>query len=241
MTAAEFKSRFHDRCRTNESMFPDDKLTILAREKQIEIAKAIETVDEDFFQSHETTDLKPTDETREYSLPLDSLDRMKMVEAKLDGENWTRLLEMDLNIYEKTTDEETIQENFGITYGTAFFDLGRRSLFLYTGKVEQEVEAGLHWIGFSLPYRVTDWSKTTDLSVPIGNYCGMPISFHSLWLDACVIDWKSSHDKPVALTEREELFNYYLQQQLMYAKELNRDRSNTIPLPRSETDNGYDL
>jgi hypothetical protein len=241
MTAAEFKSRFHDRCRTNVGMFPDEKLTILAREKQVELAKAIETVDEDFFQSHETTYLERTDFTREYSLPLDSLDRMKMVEAKLDGENWVRLLEMDLNIYEKTTDEETILANFGNTYGTAFYDLGRRSLFLYTGEITARIPEGLHWIGYSLPFKVTDWEGTSDLSTPTSLQCGMPISFHSLWLDACVIDWKQSHDKPVALTEKEQLFNYNLQQQLMYAKELNRDRSNTMPLPVSQTDNGYDL
>jgi hypothetical protein len=57
MTAAEVKSRFHDRCRTNDTIFPDTKLTILAREKQIELAKAIESVDEDFFLSFETTTL----------------------------------------------------------------------------------------------------------------------------------------------------------------------------------------
>lgn len=241
MTAAEFKSRFHDRCRSNDTIFPDSKLTILAREKQIGLAKAIETVDEDFFLSFETTFLEPTSKTREYTLPLDSLDRMKLVEAKLDGTNWVRLLEFDLNLYPHTTDEETILKNFSNEYGGAYYDLGRRSLFLYTGTIDSRVEAGLHWIGYALPYKVTNWEGTIDLSEPTTLYCGMPISFHSLWLDACVIDWKQSHDKPIALTESEQMYNYNLQQQLIYAKELNRDRPNVIPMPRSTTDNGYDL
>jgi hypothetical protein len=244
MTAAEFKSRFHDRCRTNDTIFPDTKLTILAREKQIELAKAIESVDEDFFLSFETTTLKATGtsaDEREYPLPEDSLNKMKLVEAKLDGTNWVRLQEFDLNLYEHTTDEDTILEQFGNDYGTAFYDIGRNSLFLYTGEIETSVVAGLHWIGYALPYKVSDWAGTTDLSVPNTNQSGIPISFHGLWLDACVIDWKQSHDKPVALTEGEQMYNYNLQQQLLYAKELNRDRANLIPTPESDTDNGYDL
>jgi len=241
MTAAEFKTRFHDRCRTNDTIFPDAKLTVLAREKQIELAEAIEAVDEDFFQSFETTTLEPTATTREYSLPSDSLNRMKLVEAKLDGTNWVRLLEFDLNMYDHTTDEDTIQENFSNEYGSAYYDLGRGSLFLYTGEVESSVSAGLHWIGYSLPYKVTNWEGTTDLSEPTTTQVGIPITFHSLWLDACVIDWKQNHDKPVGMTEREQMYNYNLQQRLMYAKELNRDRPNIIPMPESTTDNGYDL
>ena len=241
MTATEFKSRFHDRCRSNETIFPDAKLTILAREKQIELAEAIEGVNEDFFQSFETTFLEPTATTREYSLPSDSLNRMKLVEAKLDGTNWVRLQEFDLNMYDETTDEETILENFSNKPGGAFYDIGRGSLFLYTGTVSSRVTAGLHWIGYSLPYKVTSWSGTTELSEPTTTQVGIPVTFHSLWLDDCVIDWKQSHDKPVGLTESEQMYNYNLQQKLMYAKELNRDRPNTIPMPVSMTDNGYDL
>ncbi len=241
MTPVQFKSRFHDRCRTNDTIFPDNKLTTLARSKQIELAEAIESVDEDFFQSFETTNLEPTSYTREYSLPSDSLNRMKLVEAKLDGEHWVRLLEFDLNMYDKTTDEETILKNFSNEPGKAFYDLGRGSLFLYTGEIKSVVPNGLHWIGYSLPYEVTDWTSTKDLSAPTATHVGIPITFHELWLDACVIDWKQSHDKPIALTEREQMYNYNLQQKLMYAKELNRDRPNTIPLPESTTDNGYDL
>ena len=245
MTAADFKARFHDRCRTNEAIYSDEKLTLLAREKQVELAEAIESVNEDFFQSFETTTLKATGDggiTREYPLPDDSMNRMKLVEAKLDGEKWTRLQEFDLNLYEKTTDEETILGNFGNDFGTAFYDIGRRSLFLYTGEVKSDVVGGLHWIGFVLPYKVTSWAGTTDLSVPNNrSQCGIPISFHGLWLDACVIDWKTNRDKPIGLTDREQMYQYRLTQQLMYAKELNRDRDNTISMPHSTTDNGFDL
>lgn len=247
MTAAEFKARFHDRCRTNDTIFSDASLTILAREKQIDLAKAIESVDEDYFLSFETTTLQATPgtsvagATREYPMPADSLDRMKLVEAKLNGTDWVRLYEMDLNLYDGTTDEITILERFGNEQGRAFYEIGRKSLFLYTGEVATPVTAGLHWVGYSLPYKVTSWTGTTDLSTPNTNQSGIPISFHSLWLDACVIDWKQSHDKPVALNEGEQLYNYNLQQALMYAKELNRDRANTIPMPESETDNGYNL
>ena len=244
MTAAQFKSRFHDRCRTNDTIFSDAKLTILAREKQIELAKAIESVDEDFFLSFETTTLKATGtstDQREYPLPEDSLNKMKLVEAKLDGTNWTRLREFDLNLYSKTTDETTILEEFSNEEGGAFYDIGRNSLFLYTGAITASVTAGLHWIGYALPYLVNDWTGTDDLSVPNTNQSGIPISFHGLWLDACVIDWKQSHDKPVALTEGEQLYNYNLQQQLLYAKELNRDRANLMPMPESTTDNGFNL
>ena len=244
MTAEEFKIRFHDRCRTNEAIYPDDKLTVLAREKQIEVAKEIESVDEDFFQSFETTTLKATGSggvTREYPLPEDSLDRMKMVEAKLDGENWTRLIEFDLNLYEGTTDEDNILARFGNDYGTAYYDVGRSSLFLYTGEIEADVPAGLHWIGYILPYKVTDWSSTTDLSSPKGNQCGIPISFHGLWLDACVIDWKTNRDKPIGLTDREQMYHHNLQRALENTKELNRDNPNEMPMPRSLTDNGWEL
>jgi len=241
MTAAEFKARFHDRCRTNDTIFPDSKLTILAREKQIDLAEAIEAVDEDFFQSFETTTLQPTSVTREYTLPLDSLNRMKLVEAKLDSVHWIRLLEFDLNMYSKTTDEETILKYFANEEGRAFYDLGRGSLFLYTGEIKESVPNGLHWIGYSLPYKVTDWESNVDLSEPTATQVGIPATFHGLWLDACVIDWKQSHDKPIALTEDEQLYDYHLQQKLMYAKELNRDRPNTIPIPESTTDNGYNL
>ena len=245
MTAAEFRARFDDRCRTNSTTYSDAKLVILAREKQIMIAKAIESVDEDFFQSFETTTLKATSASdpslREYPMPSDSMSRMKLVEAKLNGTDWVRLKEMDLNLYDGTTDEATIIKEFGNEYGTAYYDIARGSLFLYTGTIANNVSAGLHWIGYSLPWKVTDWTGTTDLSTPTSTLSGIPISFHSLWLDACVIDWKQGHDKPIALTESEKMFNYNLDQQLQFAKELNRDRANEFGVPQSQTDNGYDL
>lgn len=246
MTGSDFKARFHDRCRTNESIYSDEKLTLLARDKQLDIAEAIESVDEGYFKTFEYHTLKATGAggvTREYPLPDDSLNRMDFVEAKLNGEDWVRLKDLRETTQDNmTTDEETILDTFSNYAGNAYYSVARKSLFLYTGEIEEDVEQGLHWVGYSLPYKVTNWNGTTDLSIPDSNSkCGIPTTFHSLWLDACVIEWKTNRDKPIALTESEQMYQHKLDQKLMYAKDFNRDADNTIPVPRSTTDNGYDL
>ena len=228
---------------TNSTIFSDANLIDLINRKKIEIAKAVESADEDYFGTFELDNLKATSTTdftlREYPLPNDWLEQIKGVEAKPDGTNWLRLLPFDYNMYERTTDEATILNNFSNNQGEAYYDLFRGSIWLYTGEIEEEVVNGIKLYGFVYPDDVDDLENETDLSVPSSTGAAIPQSFHDLWLDACVIEWKSSHDKPLPLTEREMLYQVNLDAAVRQLRGTNKDYGIEVGLPDTNDNDGY--
>jgi len=243
MTPVKFAVGFRARTRTNSTIFTDANLIDLMNRKKIEIAKAVESADEDYFGTYELDNLKATSTTdftlREYPLPNDWLEQIKGVEAKPDGTNWLRLLPFDYNMYEKTTDEATILNNFSNNEGEAYYDLFRGSIWIYTGTIDAEVENGIKLYGFVYPTDVDDMTNETDLAVPSSTGSAIPQAFHDLWLDACVIEWKSMHDKPIPLTDREMLYQANLDMAVKQLRGTNKDYGIELGVPETDDDDGY--
>lgn len=254
MTGVEFNDYIRYKTRADTATFPIDELLSYANVVRDSLALRIEGVNEDYFGSPETTPLLVTSSTREYPFPADMLNRIKLVEAKFDGTNWVRLDELDLNEYKRTTDNTTIEQNFANEEGKAFFDIFRGSLWLYTGEVTAEVDAGLQLLLFTYPAKLTadgtgsgddatlGLDSTDELSFdPSTTTHGFPRSFHEVWADGVIIKYKDSKDKPIPLTERESSHEFFIQQALNAIKGTNRDRALIANVPDDdECDDGFE-
>lgn len=239
MTPKELASFVRFKTNTDSTTFPDTEIKMLANIYIDEFATEIAKINEDIFGVPQTTDLLLN--TREYPLPTDILNNIKMVEAKLDGSKFIRLKEFDLNQYQRTTDETTILSYFSNTEGHACYDLFRNSLWLYTGAVTAVV-GGLKLWAFSFPAHLTDLTVETDMAVdPSTTSHGMPRQFHRLLATKICIAKKSQGDTPVKLDAEEANFPIDFKKAIEATSGMNLDRAN-VATPKDRTnehDNGY--
>lgn len=238
MTPAQFASEVRLKTRTNSNTLTNADLLIFMAARQRQIAKAILKADEDILLIPQTTDLVA--DQRDYPFPADILSRMKRIEAKLDGTNWVKLNEIDIvNIGIPISTETDITNNFSNLPGKCFYDLIRKSIYIYSGSIIFVDEGLALWCN-SWPTEVTDLSSTTDLSVdPSTTTHGIPMELHDLWVLGVIIDWKSSREKPIALTTTEQSFEMYLQKDIETLKHGNLDREVIGNLPPA-SDRGHD-
>ena len=194
------------------------------RQRQDEIAQDIMKLDEDLLLIPQTTDLVASTTQRDYPFPADILSRIKRVEAKLDGTNWLKLSEMDITQHSKPTDETNITYYFSNEEGKCFYDLLRKSIFIYSGTISA-VTGGLKLWCSTWPTAITSLAGTTDMSVdPSTTTHGIPRAMHEIWARGVIIDWKQSREKPIALNEKELSYEKDLQKTIETLKHGNMDR-----------------
>jgi hypothetical protein len=223
------------RTKTNSTTFSDTDLTLLLGVHIDELAKRILLANEDYFGMPQTTDLVA--DQREYPMPTDKLSSIKFVEVKLDGTNWIPLKEFDLASYTRTTDETAITDNFANEEGRAFYDIFRKSLWIYSGTIT-DVIGGIKLWTFTWPHHFTDLTSETDMSIdPTTTAHGFPREFHKILADLIIVDWKQSGDKQIALSENEQNIEDRIQKALDTIRSANQTRVVTAILP-SETDRG---
>lgn len=208
--------------KTNSTTFSDADILVLANIFKDDIAGLVsKEVGEDYFGLRFERDLKVGQ--REYDLPAEVMGRIKYLEAKLDGTNFVRLKETDLNTYDKTTDETTI----ALTYSqrSAEFDLWDQSIFLLTGDAIIDVANGLKLWSIIFPADFTDLTSVIDMSTPPDDYShGFPRQFHELLARRVSIAYKSSKDRPIPLSEKEKLYEVDLAMAIGTMKGMNLDR-----------------
>ena len=206
---------------TDETTFPTSEVNLLANLHKNDIVKEVAKINEDYFGIPYTRDL--IENQREYDLPVEILNNIKMVEMTLDGINWRRAEEIDLNNYvvnyaspvgdplnnapqggsfsRATTDEASIQANFSDDHPR--FEIFRKALWLFTGSELPAVEAGLKlWaIVYPKDFELADWSSTELIeAAPDASTSGIPTQVQKLILDKVVWDYKY-RDKPVPVAE----------------------------------------
>lgn len=155
------------------------------------------------------------------------------VEAKFDGTKWVKLRELNLAQYKRTTDEATITSLFGNSEGNAFYDIIRKSLWIYSGTISA-VTLGLllYYIAYPADLVTADLSITTDLSLdPTSTTSALPRQFHELWARKISITWKSNREKPIPLNERELKFDRDFTKAIEAITNPNQDRENIAQLP----------
>jgi len=202
MTPSEFATHVRFMTRTNSTTFTDANILALMKIRQDEIAKDILDADEDILLIPQYTSLVANQ--REYPLPQDMLASIKRIEAKLDGTNYIKLKELDIvSLKNSILTESEITENFSNEEDCAFYDLSRKSIYLYSGTITSVADGLRVWVN-TWPSAIGDLSATDDMSQdPSTTTHGIPRELHEIWARGVIIDWKSSREKPIPLTEKE--------------------------------------
>jgi len=223
MTTTALAAYVRLRTRTNSTTFSNDDLLIFANTvKERIVLRALET-DEDIFLVPTYLNLVATQ--REYPMHSTILSRIKRVEAKLDGTNWLKLNEFDLTVHQQpVTPESNITYNFSNEEGHAFYDIMRKSIFLYSGTITS-VASGLRiWVN-TWPADFISMVGTTDMSVdPSTTTHGFPKELHGILATGMIIDWKGSREKPIPLNEQEQNYDKDVERAIQSLKKANYDR-----------------
>lgn len=236
MTGTNFAAFVRLLTRTNSTTLSNADIVLMANVIKDDIAKEIIKVDEDFFGGIAQRDLVASDASdmtsREYSLPENIL-KVKKVEAKLDGTNWIPLSEFNLNQYKRTTNESEILLSFANENGKAFYDLFRKSLWIYSGAITATTLGLQLWqIVFPADITTDTLSGSTDLSTdPSTSTAGLPRQFHKIWATKCSIMYKSNREKPIPLTQSEQSVDKDFKLAMSSITNLNLDRENSGELP----------
>lgn len=223
MKFTQFATTIRYYTKTNSTTFTDADILILANIFKDDIAGLIgKEVGEDYFGLRFERDLIAGQ--REYNLPSELMSRIKYLEAKLDGTTWTKLNEIDLSTYQKTTDEDTIRATY--SGRSPEFDMWDQSLFILSADAIIDVTDGLKLWAIIYPADFIDLSLTDDMSVNPTDYShGFPRQFHELLARRVSIAYKSSKDRPIPLSEKEKLYEMDLLTAIQTMKDANLDRS----------------
>lgn len=254
MTRAELARLVRFRTKTDTNTFSDSDMLFLANTFLYEFAKSINDANEDLFGSISTTNL--VIDQREYTLPTDLLNKMKLIEVKFSSTGrWIRLKEFDLNNYSKPTSEEDIIANFANEENKCFYDIFRNSFFIYSGEISENINDGIKLYSFSEPDvfpDITDSSVDMSIDASATGH-GLPKTFHELLARRLQIEFKNSQQQPIPLNESEQRFDIDFAIAINAIKNKNKDRTvaGLVPLihsngyPTSESitniDNGYNL
>ena len=97
MNGVNFAEYIRLRTKTDSTSFPNDDIVTYANVELENLARKIEIKKKDFFLMPATTNLLAGQ--REYKLPQDMLSSIQYVELLLDGVNYTRAREFNLNSF----------------------------------------------------------------------------------------------------------------------------------------------
>lgn len=229
MTPIKFAALVRYYTGTNSTTFPDSEIITLTNIFKDEISSQVsKEVGEDYFGLRFVRDLVAGQ--REYNLPNELMERIKYIQAKLDGTNWEVLKETDLPSYDKAIDEDTIE----LTYADKDpeFDIWDQSIYILSGDAIIDVTEGLKLWAIIYPADISSLSGTDDLSVNPTDYThGIPRPIHELLARRVSIAYKSSKDKPIPLSDKEKLYEVDLAQVVTDMKGTNLDRSVTPTIP----------
>ena len=236
MTPAQLTTYVRYLTQTDSVTFTDAELLLLANIGIDHFAEEILKVNEDYFEVPATTDL--VDDQREYPFPADILSQMKRVEVSFDPDVtplvFIRLKEIDLSSVKHGLDEASIVANYSNEEGSARFDIGRRAIKILSGTIVA-VTGGLKLWYQQYVSHITDLTSAVDMSVdPSDTTSGFPRPFHKLlgvWIS---IEFKSSKEVPIPLSEREQKFEFDFQTKLNTVREQNLDREVFGDVPRND-------
>ena len=240
MTGTKFTEYIRKRTKTNSTTLPDADVLVWANANKDLLAELIENnVDERYFELTQVRNLVA--DQREYSLPDSTLLGMSEMAVMFDGENFSYPYEIQRGQYEKWADEEGIQSDFA----------GKDSRFIVTGRgfkllndaAITAVTNGLRIVSNVYPEDLTtgNLSGSFDLSVPQDpskeSKHAIPRAAHKVWATMCIIDYKQSKEKPIALTEQEKTIAAMQEEMYSALKKRNKDRSVVASTPQDNGEN----
>jgi len=233
MTPTALAAYVRLKTRTNATTLTNADLIILANKVKDDLVLRVLDADEDILLV--PTYLNLVANQREYPLHSDMLSRIKRVEAKLDGTSYIKLYEFDLPQYKKPISTEAdIVAEFGNTEGSAFFDIMRKSIFLYTGTITSVTDGLKIWLN-TFPLDISSMESTTDMSVdPTTTTHGIPRELHNVLATGMVVEYKESREKPIPLNEREQMYDQDVRKAVQSLKRGNYDRQVLGLVPQND-------
>jgi len=234
MTPAELATLVRYKTRTNSTTFPDAEILAYMKQRQDELAQDILKADEDILLIPQTASLVA--DQREYPFPSDILSRVKRLEGKLDGTNWIELEEIDITkVTHPIASETNITYYFSNEEGNAFYDILRKSIYIYSGTITAVTDGLKLWVN-TWPSPITSLRSTVEMSEdPSTTTHGIPRALHKIWATGVIIDWKESKEKPIPLSEKELAYEKDKQKAIETLKHGNLDREVIGELPGEGT------
>ncbi len=230
MTPAKLAEYVRIKTRTNSTTFNDANMVAIANVVKDKLVLEALDADEDLFLV--PTYMNLVADQREYPLLSTIMSRIKRVEAALDGSNWLKLNEFDLPQFKyPLTTEEDITTYFQNAEGSAYFDLMRKAITIYSGTIT-DVTNGLRiWLNTWVA-DLTNVTSTDDMSIdPSATTHGIPRALHNVMATGVVIEYKESREKPIPLNESE--LNYEMEIRRAVAKlkrgDYDRQVQGTVP------------
>lgn len=231
MTFVEFALLIRNRSRTNATTFIDSDILLSANTIKDEMTLRILGANENYFGNPLTITLLAG--VRQYSFDDTIASQIKLVQAKLNGTDWKRLYETDFNLTDMPLDEISIIAAYqGKDAEFAVFD---QQFWILSDSTVSGVTGGLQVYAFTWPAKFTDLTLATEMSVNTSVAVhGWPRPFQQLLLDAVVIDYKSSQDKSIALTQNEQQWENRMLRALEAISNPNLDRSTLGRVPDTD-------
>ena len=184
MTPAQFAAYIRKKTKTNATTFSDADILMYANIIKDDLAKDVVAVNEDYFGMKFTRNLVAG--KRNYRFPYGVLSQLKYAQAKIDGTNWKRLSEFDINTYQKTTDETSIRTNWAGKDPS--FDIFGEELNIYSELPIIDVTEGLELWAIIYPKDLSSLAGTIDMSIPQDNQSfGVPRQLHYVWAHKVII------------------------------------------------------
>jgi len=233
MTPVQLSAYLRLKTRTNSTTLTNADLVILANVvKDRLVTRALDT-DEDLFLV--PTFLNLVANQREYPLHADLLSRIKRVEAKLDASGYIKLREFDLTQYKYPISTETdITEHFGNNMGEASFDIMRSAIWIYSGTITSVTDGLKVWLN-TVVQDLSNMASTVDMSVdPTTTAHGIPRTLHDVLATGMIIEWKESREKPLPLSQREQMYEEQVRKAMQSLKGVNYDRDVIGTIPYSD-------
>lgn len=223
MTPAKLASYVRLKTRTNTSTLSNADLITLANKVKDDLVLAALDADEDIFLL--PTYLNLVANQREYPVHSDILSRIKRVEAKLDASNYIKLYEFDLPQHQYSISTEAdIVAHFNNQEGGAFYDIMRKSIWIYSGTITAVTDGLKIWLN-TFPLDLSSMTSTTDMSEdPTTTTHGIPRELHNVLATGVIIEYKESREKPIPLNEREQNYSNDVKKAIQSLKRGNYDR-----------------
>lgn len=243
MTPVALASYIRYKTKTNSTTFTDSDILALLNVTKDDMSAAIAKQDASYFQVPAYHDLVANQ--REYPLDDTLLNSIFAVEISFDGTTWIRMRrDLDLRQYTRTTDETTIVSLFANSEGRCYYDIIRKSLFIYTGTISNNVTNGIKVWYHTYPADITSLSSTVDMAIdPNGVTAGFPRQFHELLGRAVIIDYKESRIVPIPLSQSEQRFDADYQGALdaIMPIDTGGDITGKLPSAHHRGNEGFDL
>lgn len=240
MTGTTFATYIRKLTKTNSSTFTDADLVSFANVCKDDIAEQIvANVDENYFDL--ILDRNLEEDIRDYSLPDNILKHLRYVSAKLDGTTPERLTEAFLSQFQNPILEETQLKEIYAMRKPQFLIQGE-SIRILSGQDITAVDNGLTIVAEVYPADLTtdSLSAVTDLSIPENDTAhALPRAVHKVWAEMVSAEFKQSKDRPIPLTQTEQLVQINLLEAFKKLGKRNAARSFKATVP-TVGGHGYD-